>query len=132
VLTPVTSKTWPGMPYPEINMLIGRAETVPVFVNAQGQEDSIHPITIAEIFVAGVQRFQMRWQGAAQFTFLVCLDPALDDAGKAGAVQAMKARLQALLEQKQLGNVRFEVKVVDELNVNAKTRKFQLIVDERG
>jgi len=132
ILTPVAAKTFPEMPYPEIQALIGRVEIMPVFVNSQGMEDSIHPITIAEIFVAGVQRFQLRWLSSTSFRFLVVLDSTLDDAGKATAVAAMEARLAELLAQKQLANVSVEVKAVDDLDVNPKTRKFQLIVDDRG
>lgn len=131
VMTPVAQKTFPHLPYPEIRALIGRSETTPVFRNADGLEDSIHPITIAELFVSGVQRFQMRWQGEDRFTFLVVPDPALDAAGRAAALAATGQRLQEMLDQKRLGNVRFAVKAVEDLAVNPQTRKFQLIVDER-
>lgn len=132
ILTPVGKKTYPEMPYPEIESLIGRTEIMPVFVNVHGMEDTIHPITLAEIFVAGVQRFQMRWLGEDRFAFLLVLDPGLDQAGKDTAVAGMDARLKALLRQKELQNVAFELQVVEDLEINAKTRKFQLVVDDRG
>jgi phenylacetate-CoA ligase len=46
-------------------------------------------------------------------------------------VKGMEARLQEILQQKRLGNVSFRVMVVDDIPVNPRTRKFQLIVDRR-
>ncbi|MEI7933149.1 MAG: hypothetical protein WCI21_08870 [Alphaproteobacteria bacterium] len=114
-----------------IENLVGRTERTPVFTNAAGQSDFISPHTINEVFVAGVTRFQFQITGEASFRFPICLDPALDAAGQARAVARIEARLGEILAQKDMGNVTFEVPVVDDIPVNAKTRKFQLIVDLR-
>jgi len=115
----------------KIEALVGRTERTPVFVGRDGVSDFISPHTINEIFVAGVTRFQFQITGETSFRFPVCLDPALDAAGRAKAVEGVKARLSEILAQKGLDNVAFEVPVVGDIPVNAKTRKFQLIVDLR-
>ena len=47
------------------------------------------------------------------------------------ALAGLNARLQDILTQKDMPNVSFEVVAVDDLSVNPRTRKFQLIVDDR-
>jgi phenylacetate-coenzyme A ligase PaaK-like adenylate-forming protein len=118
-------------PYLVIESLVGRNELQPVFRNRDGVEDFISPHTINEIFVAGVTRFQLQLTGAAEFRFMVCLDTALDAGARAAAVEGVVQRLREILARKRMGNVRFTVVPTDDLPVNPRTRKFQLIVDER-
>jgi hypothetical protein len=103
-----------------------------VFRTRDGGEDFISPHTINEVFVAGVTRFQMHLLAAEAFRFMVCLDPSLDGEQRAAAIKAVSERLREILARKRMDNVRFEVLAVDDLPVNARTRKFQLIVDKRA
>ena len=121
--------SWP--PYIQIDSLVGRSEQTPVFLNRDGAQDFISPHTINEIFVAGVTRFQMRVLGDANFSFAVCLDTALDATQRAAAVSGVQRRLREILDQKLMNNVTFAVVVVDDIPVNPRSRKFQLIVDAR-
>ena len=118
-------------PYLVIESLVGRNELQPVFRNRDGAEDFISPHTINEVFVAGVTRFQLQLIGPTEFRFLVCLDAALDSAARAAAVDAVARRLREILARKRMENVRFTVVPTDDLPVNPRTRKFQLIVDQR-
>jgi phenylacetate-coenzyme A ligase PaaK-like adenylate-forming protein len=118
-------------PYLVIESLVGRNELQPVFRNRDGAEDFISPHTINEVFVAGVTRFQLQLTGAAEFRFMVCLDGALDAAARTAAVDGVARRLREILARKRMDNVRFEVVATDDLPVNPRTRKFQLIVDKR-
>ncbi len=129
VLKPVSG---PDDRYLVIENLVGRTERTPVFLNAQGASDFISPHTINEIFVAGVTRFQMQITGEASFRFPVCLDLALDAEGRVRAVEGVRVRLGEILAQKGMDNVAFEVPDVEDIPLNARTRKFQLIVDARG
>jgi hypothetical protein len=104
---------------------------MPVFVNGAGHQDFISPHIINELFVAGVSRFQMQLTGPSSFRFPICVDAALNDDERAGAVAGVKARLQSIFEQKGLGNVVFEVLIVTDIPLNERTRKFQLIIDRR-
>lgn len=114
-----------------IRNLVGRTERMPTFLNAAGIEDFISPHIINEIFVPGVMRFQFRMTGPSSFRFLAVLDRELDAAGRTAAVEGLNRRLGEILSQKGLSNVTFEVQVVDDIPVNTRTRKFQLIIDER-
>jgi phenylacetate-CoA ligase len=115
-----------------IENLVGRSEQMPSFVNGAGDTDFISPHTINEIFVEGVTRFQMQIIGATSFRFPICVEPALGDQARTAAIVGIEARLKEILLQKGLGNVSFEVAIVDDIALNERTRKFQLIVDLRG
>jgi phenylacetate-CoA ligase len=119
-------------PYLVIESLVGRNELQPVFKNRDGVEDFISPHTINEVFVAGVTRFQLHLTGDSEFRFMICLDPSLDTAQRTAATAAVRARLREILARKRMENVRFDVVPNDDLPVNPRTRKFQLIVDRRG
>jgi phenylacetate-coenzyme A ligase PaaK-like adenylate-forming protein len=130
ILRPVDSGK--HAPYLVIESLVGRNELQPVFKTRDGGEDFISPHTINEVFVAGVTRFQMHLLGAEAFRFMICLDPALDAEQRGAAIKAVSDRLREILSRKRMDNVRFEVLAVDDLPVNPRTRKFQLIVDKRA
>lgn len=119
-------------PYFVVENLIGRNELQPVFTNREGVKDFISPHTINEVFVSGVTRFQMHLTGDASFRFLVCVDKTLPPDGKAAARSGVDKRLREILAAKRLDNVQFSVEEVEDLAVNPRTRKFQLIVDARS
>jgi phenylacetate-CoA ligase len=119
-------------PYLKIESIVGRSEIVPMFVNDHGDTDFISPNAVVEIFVAGVQRFQLHWLGPTSFRFVACLDSALTLAQRQACVTGLEQRLQAMLDLKRMRNVKFDVELVEDLPVNAKSRKFQLIVDRRN
>jgi phenylacetate-CoA ligase len=114
-----------------IRNLVGRAEQMPIFQNGAGGTDFLSPHTINEIFVKGVTRFQMQITGPTSFRFPFCVDASMDDRDRLAAADAVAARLKEILLQKGLGNVTFEAPIVDAIAVNQRTRKFQLITDER-
>jgi phenylacetate-coenzyme A ligase PaaK-like adenylate-forming protein len=111
-----------------IENLVGRTEQMPLFTNSAGAKDFISPHTINEIFVEGVTRFQMQITGPSSFRFPICVEAALDGDRRALASAGVSARLTAILQQKGLGNVTFEVPIVADIPLNERTRKFQLIV----
>lgn len=115
-------------PYLLIHSLVGRSEIVPSFINRDGSEDFISAFTVIELFIPGISRFQMRLIDKTSFEFAVCPEPGLDESGRAAAISASRQKLQEILDQKLMENVKFEVLEVDDLPVNEKTGKFQLIV----
>ncbi len=119
-------------PYLVVENLIGRNELQPVFVNRDGVKDFISPHTINEVFVSGVTRFQMHLTGDASFRFLTCVDKTLSAEEKDAARAAVEKRLREILAAKRLDNVQFSVEEAEDLPVNPRTRKFQLIVDARA
>jgi hypothetical protein len=127
ILRPVINSS--VSPYIEIESLIGRNELVPMFVNRDGTEDFISPHTVNEIFVAGVSQFQMQLVDRTHFRFLVCLDTALTPQQREAALATLSARLRELLNQKLMNNVQFEIVVTEQIALNPRTRKFQLITN---
>jgi phenylacetate-CoA ligase len=112
-------------PYRIVETLVGRREHAPVFVNARGERDSIHPIVLAEFYVKGVAAFQFRLTGDDSFRFLAQLEEGVS----AGEVEKeIAARLRVLLREKGMENVRFEIERVRQLTPDAQTGKFRLIV----
>lgn len=116
-------------PYLRINGLVGRTETIPVFVNRDGVEDYIHPISIVELFIPGITRFQMRLVSKTAFDFAVVLDSLLNAQQKADALNAAESQLRHLLKQKNMDAVTFNVLPVDDIPVDLSSGKFRLIVE---
>jgi phenylacetate-CoA ligase len=114
--------------YPVIEPVVGRNELMPAFRNSQGEIDFISPLVIAEIFIPGVWRFQMRLIDDTAFRFAVCLDTAIDATDRSTAIAATEIRLREILGQKGLDNVQFRVEVVDDIPVDPVTRKFKLVL----
>jgi phenylacetate-coenzyme A ligase PaaK-like adenylate-forming protein len=130
ILRPVDSGE--HAPYLVIESLVGRNELQPVFKNRDGVDDFISPHTINEVFVAGVTRFQMHLLADDAFRFMVCLDASLGAEQRAAAVEGVGQRLREILARKRMDNVHFDVVPTDDLPVNPRTRKFQLILDKRA
>jgi len=128
ILRPVSA---PGAHPVVVENLVGRSEKLPTFRNSDGKLDFISPHTINEVFVKGVTRFQMQITSDTSFLFPVCVDTGLTADERIKLTQAVATRLQQILQQKGLANVRFETCIVDEIPLNPVTRKFQLIVDNR-
>jgi len=118
----------PATPYLLVSNLVGRSELVPRFINKDGHEDFISPFTIIELFIPGISRFQMRIAGKEKFDFAVCFETNLNTQEQSTAILATESRLRDMLTQKNMENVAFKVVVVDQLPVNERTGKFQLIV----
>jgi phenylacetate-CoA ligase len=119
-------------PYLVIESLVGRNELQPVFINRNGTEDFISPHTINEIFVSGVNRFQLHLLSATSFRFMVCLDAQLNPAEREQCCAGVTQRLREILARKLMENVQFTVEVAEDLPVSPVTRKFQLILDKRA
>lgn len=112
-------------PYRIVETLVGRTEHAPVFLNARGERDSIHPIVLAEFYVRGLAAFQFRLTGPDSFRFLAQVEEGVP----AGEVEKEIAdRLRALLREKGMENVRFEIERVIKLPPDPTTGKFRLIV----
>jgi len=128
ILRPVSK---PDARYIVVENLVGRTEQLPTFLNNAGASDFISPHTINEIFIKGVTRFQMQITGPSSFRFPICVEAELSQKERSAALAGVEARLHQVLQQKGLGNVAFQVAIVADIPLNPRTRKFQLIVDER-
>jgi phenylacetate-CoA ligase len=115
-------------PYRAIAEVAGRVEQQPKFRNRHGVVDGISPHTINEILVPHVRQFQMRLRSLDAFDFAMVFQAGARTDQKREAVEIARARLTAILAEKEMDNVTFELLAVEEIPINSKTRKFQLIM----
>lgn len=113
--------------FAKIKGVVGREEATPYFLNDSSQTDFISPIIVAEFFVKGLQQFQMRIVDERNFEFLIVFDKDLNEAEKEKVKQNIISKWRDILHKKQMTNVRFKLSETEELEVNPKTGKFNLI-----
>jgi phenylacetate-CoA ligase len=123
------AQTNPTSPYLVIESLVGRSNQVPRFITRDGKEDFFHPINLDTILAPGVMRFQMQVVSKTRFLFKVMLAPSLDAAQRSQSIAAVHQQLREMIDQKLMHNVTFEVVPADDLPLDPRTRKFQLVVD---
>ena len=116
-------------PYRAIAEVAGRVEQIAKFKNRHGSIDGINPHTITEIVVPNVRQFQMRLKGPEAFDFAIVLTSNASPEETKAAMADLGERLKAIMAEKEMENVRFEIVRVDSIPVDPKTRKFRLIVD---
>ena len=115
-------------PFTKVYDIIGRQESMPIFVNQHGMEDFISPIVIVEIIIKHVKAFQMRLQDKNSFVFYVVLEKGISELDKQNAIRSTEAKLMEILSKKDMKNVSFEVIAVDKVNIDKNTGKFKLIL----
>lgn len=115
-------------PFRSIGDILGRVEQLASFRNRNGTVDGISPHTINEILIPHVRRFQMRLRGPESFEFAVVFDPSATSEQRAAALSFAKEKLRAILIEKALDNVAFDVRPVDDIPVDPRSGKFRLIV----
>jgi phenylacetate-coenzyme A ligase PaaK-like adenylate-forming protein len=130
VLVPAADSPSP-FPYMRVEEVVGRAEDALVFTNRHGQRDFIHPIVLVELVVPGLDAWQIVVDGADSFRFRARLDPELSSAGRDECRRLLQARLEAMLAEKEMINVRFHIEEVEALTIDPRTGKFRLVLHER-
>jgi phenylacetate-coenzyme A ligase PaaK-like adenylate-forming protein len=128
ILIPKENKS-SNWPYLEIDGVVGRLENAPKFINGDGIEDFISPHTINEIFIPGVKRFQMQLLSKTSFSFKVCLHSSLNRQEQIEAIAMTSRRLEEILKQKRMENVKFDIVSTGDLQIDPASRKFRLILD---
>jgi phenylacetate-CoA ligase len=112
------------LPFTLVNDIVGRTEAMIWFENKDGTMDFIHPIVIAEFYVKGLEKLQFVIKDKKSFEFLA----VISESNKEEVITKIKQELDTILADKNFTNVTYEIKVVDDLTVDKKTGKFQLIV----
>lgn len=130
VLVPATGAGSP-FPYQRVREVVGRTEDALVFTNRHGQPDFIHPIVLVELAVPGLDAWQVVVEGDASFRFRARLDPGLPPPERDLCRHQLHTRLAALLEEKEMSQVRFRIEEVDTLAIDPHTGKFRLVLHEK-
>ena len=111
-----------------IESIDGRREDKLLLLNESGQLDFIHPLLIVEFFVRGMERFQVVRTSPASFTFRVKPEAGLSATQREEVGRNIRAKWDAILAQKNLRNVQYEVEWVEALRNDERTGKFRLVI----
>ena len=129
VLVPETSGESP-YPYTRIREIVGRQEDALEFTNEHGQPDFIHPIVIVELVIPGLEAWQIVLESKTAFRFRACYQAQLSETERAETQRLIREKMNSLLLEKQMSNVRFTVEEVRSLAPDAFSGKFRLVVRE--
>jgi phenylacetate-CoA ligase len=115
-------------PFTKISDLVGRAEDSAVFVNEEGREDFVHPSLLGTLFVPGLKSWQVQVVNPAAFVFRARFEQNRSRQQKVDISRTIRNRLGALLAEKHMTNVGFEVQEVDRLEVDPKSGKTRMVL----
>jgi len=115
-------------PFTRIKNIIGRQEELLWFPNQAGEFDFIHPIVIAEIYVRGVDKYQVVKTGRSSFIFKAVINSQFN---RQEVVKKIEERLGEILQKKEMANVEYRVEPVNDLEKDPKSGKFKLITQKQ-
>ena len=115
-------------PFTRITDLVGRQEDSAIFVNEQGTEDFVHPSLLGKLFVPGLKSWQVQLVNRVAFVFRARFEQGRSGEQKRDIRQKICDRLGALLRQKRMTNVGFEIQEVDGLEVDPKSGKTRIVL----
>jgi phenylacetate-coenzyme A ligase PaaK-like adenylate-forming protein len=131
VLVPDTGSRNP-YPFTKVKEIVGRYEDALVFTNSSGRDDFIHPIVIVELIISGLDGWQIVLQSKTSFRFRARYGAGLDERQRQETRARIHEKLDALLAEKDMSHVRYEVEEVDELEIDPHSGKFRLVIKEPG
>ncbi|MEI6399344.1 MAG: hypothetical protein WCO71_11295, partial [Pseudomonadota bacterium] len=121
-----------GYPFTRVKDVVGRQEDSLVFINRHGREDFIHPIVIVELIVPGLNAWQIVLESKTSFRFRARFDSSLSDQECRETGTLIRHKLQGILAEKEMTNVRFEIEPVESLVIDPLTGKFRLVMREEA
>jgi phenylacetate-CoA ligase len=115
-------------PFTKISDLVGRAEDSAIFVNEEGAQDFVHPSLLGKLSVPGLRSWQVQIVNRAAFVFRARFEEGRSREQKRDIRQSIRHRLDALLAEKHMHNVGFEIKEVDRLEVDPRSGKTRMVL----
>ncbi len=115
-------------PFTKIRDLVGRAEDNLVFVNRDGAEDFIHPSLIGELWVPGLKSWQIQLVDRTAFVFRARFDDGRSRDEKQSIRREIRHKLRAILAEKRMDSVDFQIEEVERLTVDPKSGKTRMIL----
>lgn len=115
-------------PFTKVRDIIGRCEDALPFVNQRGREDFIHPIVIVELMIPGLNAWQIVLASKTSFRFRARLEAGLTEAERQATFERIREKLNGILAEKEMTNVRFEVEEVEALAIDPASGKFRLVL----
>ncbi len=112
-------------PFTKIKHVIGRQEELLWFINQKGDFDFIHPIVIVEFHVKGLNKHQVIKTGNTSFIFKAVISQQFR---KDQVINKINERLGEILKKKEMLNLSYHIKMVNDIKNDPKTGKFNLIL----
>lgn len=119
-------------PFMRVKEVVGRFEDALVFTNQHGDDDFIHPIVIVELIVQGLDAWQIVLESKTSFRVRAQFDTSLSPHEQGETRERLRSRLNAILAEKEMRNVSFEIEQVPALQIDPHSGKFRLVVRESG
>ncbi len=117
-------------PFTKVKEVVGRNENALLFTNRHGREDFIHPIVIVELIVSGLNAWQIVLESKTSFRFRARLNAGQSAQERQATCERIRDKMNAILAEKEMSNVRFEIEQMETLEIDPKTGKFRLVVRE--
>lgn len=118
-------------PFTRVKEIVGRQEDALVFTNRHGTDDFIHPIVIVELVVRGLNAWQIVIESKTSFRIRARLDDGLTGNECRETDRRIRETLNAILVEKNMQNVQFEIEHVKSLAIDPATGKFRLVIREQ-
>jgi phenylacetate-coenzyme A ligase PaaK-like adenylate-forming protein len=115
-------------PFIKIRDLVGRSEDTPVFVNRDGVEDFIHPSLISELWVPGLNSWQIQLVDETSFVFRARFEADRSREQKQVIRCGICEQLRGILAEKRMDNVDYRIEEVDRLKVDPTSGKTRVIL----
>lgn len=115
-------------PFDQIKNIIGRREEMIWFDNENGNREFLHPIVLAEFYVKGLKKFQIIKLNEKSFLMKTIISSKYN---KVEVKNKIRERMEKLLSQKNMNNIVFKIKEVENLEADPETGKFKLIKKKR-
>lgn len=112
-------------PLTAIDNILGRDEDIMWFKDKDGKFEFIHPLSVEGICVDGLLDYQFIQEDDYSFEILLQCG---SDSGKREQIKSeVSLQMEKILSEKQLCDIRFDVKFTDAIEVNTATGKKPLI-----
>lgn len=115
-------------PFTKIRDLVGRSEDSPIFLNREGVEDFIHPSLIGELLVPGLKSWQIQLIDRTAFVFRARFEAGRSQEEKQILRREIREQLRAILAEKRMDNVDFDIEEVDRLRLDPASGKTRMIL----
>lgn len=119
-----------GYPFRKVKAIVGRSEDALIFANRHGRDDFIHPIVIVELIVEGLNAWQIVLKSKTSFGFRARFDAGMTSHERRATHERIRQKLDAILAEKEMNNVRYEIEEVESLPIDSYSGKFRLVVRE--
>ena len=96
------------------------------FQKVVSELDFIHPLIFTDFYVKGLNTLQIAIKGKKSFEFRAVIDKK----DKTRIIKEISEKLNLILKEKKFTQVKYEIKILENLSSDKKTGKFRLIIDE--